>query len=45
MNLGGCEPIQGTDLASSAQLEELKKELQMQRWIIIALAVIILIKN
>lgn len=45
MNIGGNEPIMAGELASSSELEALKKELQLQRWIIIALAVIVLMKN
>ena len=45
MNIGGIEPIKPGDLASASQLEDLKKELQFQRWIIIALAVIVLMKK
>jgi len=45
MNIGGNDIINAGELATNSELEQLKKELQLQRWIIIALAVVVLMKN
>ena len=45
MNIGANEPIKSDDLANSSQLEQLRKELQMQRYILIGLALLILLKK
>jgi len=45
MNIGANDPIKTNDLATTSELEALKKELQMQRYILIGLALLILLKK